>query len=357
MRTTGHDSMTRTSVVAGDRAARRDRAGRVERGSRCGADRRRRPTTPTSTVEVGAGAVSDGSFKAGEYNGLQDKGAFFDRQLRPARRRRRSTATTRCAGASRAPISASTTRNIAAEVGRQGKFRFTSATTSCGGTAPTRYQTPYLGAGTTIAHVAGDVAGADRRGQQRHQRLTNSTSARGLVPAIGTAPYIDVADDFADDRRVLTPTPRRWRSSTPRQPPTCRSSTTSISFTKRTESTMSASATTSTDRWGVRRELPARAQGRHEADGDRVAQHRRRHLDDHSGSSSTRTTTRSTLSLNFKGAKSFAQAAYYGSFFSNNVAVHVVAELGDGPTGTGTLEHDEQRARTTRSTSSTRRAA
>ena len=34
-------------------------------------------TTPVSTVEVGAGAVSDGSYKAGEYNGLEKKGGFL----------------------------------------------------------------------------------------------------------------------------------------------------------------------------------------------------------------------------------------------------------------------------------------
>ena len=33
-------------------------------------------TLPKSVVEVGAGYVSDGSFKFGEYNGLQKKGAF-----------------------------------------------------------------------------------------------------------------------------------------------------------------------------------------------------------------------------------------------------------------------------------------
>src|SRR5450756_2285839 len=31
---------------------------------------------PTGTVEVGVGDVSQGSYKAGEYNGLQNKGIF-----------------------------------------------------------------------------------------------------------------------------------------------------------------------------------------------------------------------------------------------------------------------------------------
>src|SRR5882672_575981 len=33
-------------------------------------------TLPTSIVEIGAGAVSDDSFKFGEYNGLEDQGGF-----------------------------------------------------------------------------------------------------------------------------------------------------------------------------------------------------------------------------------------------------------------------------------------
>ena len=33
-------------------------------------------TKPTSTTEIGAGDVSDGSYKAGEYNGLEKKGGF-----------------------------------------------------------------------------------------------------------------------------------------------------------------------------------------------------------------------------------------------------------------------------------------
>ena len=33
-------------------------------------------TKPTSTTEIGAGGVSDGSYKAGEYNGLENKGLF-----------------------------------------------------------------------------------------------------------------------------------------------------------------------------------------------------------------------------------------------------------------------------------------
>src|ERR1035437_11132759 len=33
-------------------------------------------TKPASTVELGVGAVSEGSFKYGEYNGLEKKGAY-----------------------------------------------------------------------------------------------------------------------------------------------------------------------------------------------------------------------------------------------------------------------------------------
>ena len=122
------------------------------------------------------------------------------------------------------------TRSLTAEVGVQGKFRVTFGYDELRRNRSDSYQTPYNGAGTNIAHPAGHVAGADGRRQQRHQQRVNVVSARGLVPAIGDAPYIDAQHDFADDRRAARRRPRRRRrSSTPPPPPTCRSSTTSTS--------------------------------------------------------------------------------------------------------------------------------
>ena len=60
-----------------------------------------------------------------------------------------------------------------------------------------------------------------------------------------------------------------------------------------------------------------------------------------------------------RGSKGFAQVGYYGSFFRNNVPIHVVAELGDGPDRDVARDRQchEQRTRATTSARSARRPA
>jgi MtrB/PioB family decaheme-associated outer membrane protein len=104
-------------------------------------------TTPEKKVEVGVGGVSDSSFKFGEYNGLQNKGPFgianFD--LRGgAAYDSGSTWRWRFTGTNLGLE----TRNLRAEFGKQGKFRFTFGYDELLKNRSDTYQTPYLGAGT-----------------------------------------------------------------------------------------------------------------------------------------------------------------------------------------------------------------
>ena len=104
-------------------------------------------TTPEKKIEVGVGGVSDSSFKFGEYNGLQNQGAFGvanfelgggDSYDSGGRWRWRFKG--RRLGLE--------VRNLSAEFGEQGKFQFKFVYDELRKNRSDTYQTPYLGAGT-----------------------------------------------------------------------------------------------------------------------------------------------------------------------------------------------------------------
>jgi hypothetical protein len=104
-------------------------------------------TQPEKKVEVGVGAVSDSSFKFGEYNGLQKRGAFGianfdlgggDSYDSGGRWRWRFKGTNL----------GLKTRNLSAEFGKQGKFQFKFVYDELLKNRSDTYQIPYLGAGT-----------------------------------------------------------------------------------------------------------------------------------------------------------------------------------------------------------------
>jgi hypothetical protein len=104
-------------------------------------------TTPEKKVEVGVGGVSDNSSKFGEYNGLQNQGPFgianFDL---------RGGAAYDSASTWRWHLKGTNlgleTRNLSAEFGKQGKFRFHFVYDELLANRSDTFQTPYLGAGT-----------------------------------------------------------------------------------------------------------------------------------------------------------------------------------------------------------------
>ena len=112
----------------------------------------RQQTRPTNTIEVGAGYVSEDSFKFGEYNGLFNKGLFgiFNLDLSgggaygsgdPTRWRLVGTDL------------GLDTRNVAAEYGEQGRFRINLGFDELRRMRSDTYQTPFLGAGSDTLRV------------------------------------------------------------------------------------------------------------------------------------------------------------------------------------------------------------
>ena len=87
-------------------------------------------------MEVGAGGVSDGSFKAGQYNGLQRKGGFFlgDVDLRGGGAYDSGDATRYRITGTDLGLD---TRRVSAEYGMQGSFRLAFGFASCAPTGPT----------------------------------------------------------------------------------------------------------------------------------------------------------------------------------------------------------------------------
>ena len=144
----------------------------------------RQLTQPTNQVEVGAGYVSQDSFKFGQYNGLFNQGFYGTLNFDV-----RSADAYDSDSALRWRIVGSDlgldTRKLTAEVGQQGKFRVTAGFDELRSNRSDTYQTPYLGAGsnnltlpsTWLVPVVPQV---------------NATSGnfRGLDPTTGLAPSL-----------------------------------------------------------------------------------------------------------------------------------------------------------------------
>jgi MtrB/PioB family decaheme-associated outer membrane protein len=161
-------------------------------------------TTTTGTVEAGLGGVSDSSFKAGEYNGLDKSGAYgiaaFD--LRGGGAYDSDSAFRWRAVGTDLGL---TTRSVTAEAGVQGRFRLFGGYDELRRNATDVYQTPYVGTGTNtltlpsawqLPLVASSAAANNR---------STTVSARGLSKPIATAPYIDTQTGSPTIATLLTP--------------------------------------------------------------------------------------------------------------------------------------------------------
>jgi MtrB/PioB family decaheme-associated outer membrane protein len=104
-------------------------------------------TQAKNSVEVGAGSVSDGSFKFGEYNGLHDRGALavgtFD--LRGGAKYGSSDTTRWHVRGADLGLD---TRSFSAEYGKQGQYRLNVGYDELRRSRSDSYQTGYLGAGS-----------------------------------------------------------------------------------------------------------------------------------------------------------------------------------------------------------------
>ena len=134
-------------------------------------------TRPQSKIEIGAGSLSDNSFTAGNYTGLDKQGGFlignFD--LRGSQysygNANDDKTRWRLTGANLGLSS----RSLSAEYGRQGAYRITFGYDEIPRRRSDSYQTPFLGAGSAnLTLPAGFVRGADTGAM--------STLASGMQP-------------------------------------------------------------------------------------------------------------------------------------------------------------------------------
>jgi MtrB/PioB family decaheme-associated outer membrane protein len=160
----------------------------------------------TGTVEIGPGDVSDNSFKAGEYNGLENRGGYgignIDLRGGSAGYNSDGTVRWRIKGTDLGLQ----TRSVSAEVGRQGQFRFTFVYDELRRNRSDTYQTPYDGAGSSLLTLPGPWMVPTVAGSSTSNNAVNVVSTRGLIPQIGGAAYIDSATNSPSMGRLLAPT-------------------------------------------------------------------------------------------------------------------------------------------------------
>ncbi|MEI6668844.1 MAG: MtrB/PioB family decaheme-associated outer membrane protein [Acidobacteriota bacterium] len=289
---------------------------------------------PTGTIEAGIGDVGQGNYKAGEYNGLQDKGAFavgdFDVRGGPAYYGPRGMRW-RITGADLGVDA----RSLAAQVGIQGRFRFTFGYDQLRRNRSDSYQTPYSGTGTNVLTLPSTWQVPTVAGSSSSSTAVNTLSARGLLKSVGGAAYISTATNSPTMGGLITPNAAQLAqvyAAADADLPAFH--TVDLSTTrKRFDAGVSVVLG---DQWG----FDASVRPEHKSGAKPMGTVSR----NTGGDISTvipdlidSDTTQMTASLNVKGAKGFAQAGYYGSFFTNNVPFMSWQNWATGPIGTGTV--------------------
>jgi len=289
---------------------------------------------PTGTVEAGVGDVSQASYKAGEYNGLQDKGAFLvgsvDLRGGPS-----------YGGANglrwrvRGTDLGLESRSVLAQAGVQGRFQFTVGYDELRKNRSDSYQTPYSGAGTNVLTLPANWLVPTVAGSSSSNTAVNVISARGLVKVIGGAPYIITSTNSPAMGSLITPNAAQLAqvyAAADADLPAFHNVNVS---TTRTRFDAGVNLIFN-EQWG----LDASVRPEHK-DGTKLMGTVSRNT---GGDIATiipdlvdTDTDQINVSLNFKGQKSFAQAGYYGAFFKNNVPFMSWQNWATGPAGTGTV--------------------
>ncbi len=273
-------------------------------------------TMPASTVEVGAGGVTDGSYKAGEFNGLQKKGAFVigDVDIRGGGAFDSDSAVRYRIRGNDLGLDS---RSLTAEVGVQGAFRFTFGYDALRRNRSDSYQTPYAGAGTNALTLPGTWLAPNVAGSTATSNAVNIANSRGLSRSIGGAPYIDIQTTSPTVGTLLTP-------NAAQKALVDAAANTDLPlfhnfdiYTTRTRYDAAVSVNVGRQ-WG----LDANIRPEHK-EGTKLMGTVSRST---GGDISTiipdpidTDTNQVNVVLNFRNARSFAQAGYYGSFFKNNI--------------------------------------
>jgi MtrB/PioB family decaheme-associated outer membrane protein len=279
-------------------------------------------TEPASTIEAGVGSVSRSSFKFGEYNGLQDRGAFGigNLDLRGGGRYDSDDA-------SRWEIQGRDlgleTRGASLDYGKQGSFRFGFGYDELRRNYSDSYQTPYLGVGSSTFHLPANwlkplvpqVSGSalNYRSLSMVEGTASAVNGAGMVKAPTAAQLTTLRNIFNAD----VPDFRHVDLSTKR-----RSFDTSFGYSFDPQWELVAS-------WRRDHKDGLRAQG---AINDAL-----------NGNSAVilptlidETTDQYNLTLRFTGQRGFAQLAYYGSLYNNQVDAIRWADPND-PTTSATM--------------------
>lgn len=260
-------------------------------------------TKPTSTVEVGAGVVSDGSYKAGEYNGLEKKGGYaignvdvkgggsYDSD---------NTTRWRVKGTDLGLE----TRDLTVDYGQQGKFKVNFGYDELLHNISDSYQTPYVGAGSNNLTLPSNWI--------KPQLLQNSATAtnfRALSPTVSQ-------DNALVTGVVKAPTAAQTAAMNAMQAADLPDFQNVDLYTKRTRYDGGFSYLVD-PQW----EIKASTSHMHK-DGYKPMGTVSEQVSEYSATLPdpiSQTTDQYNLSANYTGDKAFAQLAYYGSIFSNDV--------------------------------------
>jgi MtrB/PioB family decaheme-associated outer membrane protein len=275
------------------------------------------PQNPPSVIEVGPGDVTQGSYKAGEFNGLQRKGAFFigNVDLRGGSRDRDSGFRWRIAGTDLGLD----VRRVFLDAGAQGRYRFTFVLDQLRRNRSDTYQTPYLGTGSNTLSLPSSWLVPTVAGSTGSNRAVNAISARGLVPAIGTAPYYDTytATPSSTMSAVLMPNATQLAVVTA-------AAAADVPFFRNVNLDTTRTRVDGGIEYDIRPNATFSASVRPEhKEGLKPMGTVSRNTN---GDISTiipdvidTDTTQVDASLSLKGTRTFARGGYYGSFFKNNI--------------------------------------
>jgi MtrB/PioB family decaheme-associated outer membrane protein len=288
----------------------------------------------TGTAEIGIGNVSSASSKAGEYNGLNDKGAFalaaFDVRGGGA-----YDSNSAYRWRARGTDLGLDTRSLRAEAGRQGKFRVTLGYDSIPRNSSDSYQTPYNGAGTNTLTLPGTWQVPLVPSSAAANNRTTTLSARGLVSSIGAAPYLDTQTGSPTIGTPILPNAAQLALVNGAVAADLPLFHTVDLSTKRNRYDAGFAANIN-PAWTV--DFGVRAEHK---DGMRAMGTVSRNT---GGDISTiipdlidTDTSQVNTSVSYKGERGFLQAGYYGSFFTNKVASMNWENWATGPTVTGTM--------------------
>ena len=288
----------------------------------------------TGTAEIGIGNVSSASSKAGEYNGLNDKGAFalaaFDFRGGGA-----YDSNSAYRWRARGTDLGLDTRSLAAEAGRQGAFRVTFGYDSIPRNSSDSYQTPYNGAGTNTLTLPSTWQVPLIPSSAAANNRNTTLSARGLVRDIATAPYLDTQTGSPTIGTPIAPNAAQLalvNGAADADLPLFHHVDLS---TKRTRYDAGFAANIN-PAWTVDFGLRAEHKDGMKAMGT-VSRNTGGDIATIIPDLIDTDTSQVSASVSYKRDRGFLQAGYYGSYFTNDVTSMNWQNWATGPTGTGTM--------------------